>query len=436
MRILLILLSLLINSAIWILNRFGFGGTALPGLGVEKYVPGFVRLYAKYYDKVIFITGTNGKTTTQLALGNILDQAGTRIVSNSSGSNMFRGIASTLLSSGVPFWGRSLKSILLCEVEEATMPVITKYIQPDYIVITNLFRDQLDAYGELDKTAEYIRLACTNCPKATIIANTDDPQVTPIIQSLANPQMSFSLGVYAQDFPYEGKQSASTKRADFVVENIIVNDDLSTRSKISDSSSNSQFDLSFTPPGIYNVYNALAAYTTASKMGINHKQIVEGICSTKSPFGRGEIIQIPKQDGDLLIHIILVKNPAGFSKVWEMVSQLTKPIDIVLGLNDNIADGKDVSWIWDIAFEKSSPLNSIRNVHFTGTRAQDMALRFKYADINVMNKYISNDIGKCLTDVIQKGDVNRHCYMLLTYTTTNEMRDALSKIVSLSKFTT
>ena len=436
MRILLILLSLLINSAIWILNRFGFGGTALPGLWVEKYAPSLVRQYAKFYDKVIFVTGTNGKTTTQLTIHNILDKAGKYVVCNSSGSNMMRGIASVLLASGVPSKSKSTHSILLCEVEEATMPIVTQYIQPDYIVMTNLFRDQLDAYGELDKTAQYLRTSCLNCPNSIIIANIDDPQLAMILQSVPNSKTLFSLGTYAKDFPYEGKIPADAVKSNITVVNIIVNDDLSTRSRLIDMSNDSQLDLTFIPPGIYNVYNALAAYATAKDLGVSQDQIIDGIQTTKSPFGRGEVVQIPKEDGNISIHILLVKNPAGFSKVWEMVSHLTEPIDIVLGLNDNIADGKDVSWIWDITFENSPSINSIRNIHFTGTRAQDMALRFKYADINVMNKYISNNIDKCLTDVIQKGDHNRHCYMLLTYTTTNEMRESLKKFVTISKFTT
>ncbi len=178
------------NCFVGVLRFLGFGGTALPGIWVEKYYPALISQYAKYYKKVIFITGTNGKTTVQFALGKVLESAGYKVTGNFSGSNMLRGIATTLLAGGIPH--EDTNSMLLCEVEEATMPKLTKYIHPDMIIVTNMYRDQLDAYGELDKTAEYIKNACQNSPDALLILNSDDPIITTLSAGLPHKKVMYS----------------------------------------------------------------------------------------------------------------------------------------------------------------------------------------------------------------------------------------------------
>lgn len=411
-----------------LLQTFGMGGTTLPGLWIEKYMPSLVANYAKHYHKIVFTTGTNGKTTTQSALATILSDAGFKVVGNMSGSNMLRGIATTLLTAGIP---RSPKTVLLCEVEEATMPFLTTLAQPDIILITNMYRDQLDAYGELDKTAEYIQKACLNCPNALLVLNNDDPIVSSLSEALPHKKLTFSLGEDAAEFQYEGAKR-NVHKSDLLVRSIIVNEDLSTLSDV-DIVGN-RVTLTFRPPGKYNVYNALGACAAAHALGVSNESIISALAKVEPPFGRGETVDIRAQGKMLTFQIFLVKNPAGFSQVWNMLIDTTKATNLILGLNDNIADGRDVSWIWDIILQHFTRSDIPQLISCTGTRAYDMALRLKYADIGGTSQHITPDISACLDNMIQKSADGRRCFVLMTYTAMNQFRVALSRYTNLSPY--
>lgn len=451
------LISLVVNGLIGLLRFLGFGGTALPGIWVEKYYPSLISHYAKHYKKVIFITGTNGKTTVQLALGKTLESVGYKVTGNFSGSNMLRGIATTLLSAGVP--RRSANTVLLCEVEEATMPKLTELVRPDMIVVTNIYRDQLDAYGELDKTAEYIKKACQNSPDATLVLNGDDPVIAEFTKALPHKKVTYSLGEYAKQFQYEGSiedvheiassvQSAidtprndvsrethhkDRPQPDMVTNSIILNDDLSTESQV--ESRGKTISVNFKPPGMYNVYNALATYTTAQELGIQEESIILALATVQPPFGRGETVSFQKDGKKLTFQIFLVKNPAGYSQVWDMLSRIKMPFNLILGLNDKIADGRDVSWIWDIELTPLVHTDSLQLISFTGRRAYDMALRLKYAEISSTSHSVIPDITSSLENTMQKSTDGRHTFVLMTYTAMNQFRSALGKYVTLLPYT-
>ncbi len=498
-------LTVVTRSVIRVSQWLGFGGTALPGVWVEKYFPSLISRYAKHYKKIIFITGTNGKTTVQLALGKVLGSAGYRVTGNFSGSNMLRGIATTLLAAGIPTQDMS---VLLCEVEEATMPIITRYIHPDSIVITNMYRDQLDAYGELDKTAEYIKTACQNSPDATLVLNGDDPVIIRLSTALPHKKTTYSLGEYAKQFQYEGSPDdmheiassvqstidtprndasreshnenslsfsikvntptpASSSRPpvtgmegslsadsadsvgmtgisnnetrtrdrtpDIIARSIVVNDDLSTESQV--ESRGKTISLHFKPPGMYNVYNVLAVYTVAQGFGMQDDTIISTLANVQPPFGRGELVTFRK-DGKLhIFQIFLVKNPAGYSQVWEMLRQIKTPFNLILGLNDNIADGRDVSWIWDIELGQFAHSDTVQLVSFTGRRAYDMALRLKYAEIAATTQNITPDIPTSLENILQRSTDGRRTFVLMTYTAMNQFRTALGQYVTLLPYT-
>lgn len=446
------LISLLVNGLIGILRLLGYGGTALPGLWVEKYAPWLISLYAKQYSKIILITGTNGKTTTQLALLKILEAADLKAVANISGSNMLRGIATVLMMAGNV---QRARSVLLCEVEEATMPRLTTLLSADIIIVTNMYRDQLDAYGELDKTAEYIKKACQNNPNATLILNGDDPVVAQFSNALAHKKVFYSLGAYAQEFQYEGriedtheiassvqsmidtprndrlnaKSVGEKKVPELLIKSITLNNDLSTESEF--SYQGVDIKAGFKPPGVYNVYNLLASYAAAQILSLSNEQIMRGLASVQAPFGRGEVVTFERNGRSLMFQIFLVKNPAGYSQAWNMLSEVQTPFNLILGLNDQIADGRDVSWIWDIQLKVLPRPDLLQLIAFTGRRAHDMALRMKYAGIAGTGHDIIIDIQHCLDNVVQKTNDGRPCFVLMTYTAMNEFRSALGKYVTM-----
>jgi UDP-N-acetylmuramyl tripeptide synthase len=402
----------------------GKNGTSLPGLWVERYAPALIGHYGRRYTHTVLITGTNGKTTTQHTLETILTEAGYRVVNNASGSNMLRGIASALMQAGPAHH----KSMLLLEVEEGTMPRLTRHLKADVIVITNLFRDQLDAYGELHTTARYIRTACEHCPDATLVINSDDPLVTDLVHSLSHRIVTYGIAPeYRTSIPYEGEvqNSPKTVHARLIEIGIDLSSVITCDDHIDDKGS--ECLIHFQPPGIYNVYNALAAYAVGRLFHLSHRSIINAIELVKPPYGRGEKIEFQHQGKTFSFHTFLVKNPAGFGQVWQLIRQISDQ-DLIIGLNDQIADGRDVSWIWDIDLEKSLPGGpNINSICFTGRRAYDMALRFKYAEITSSQKNIEPDIAQCIESCISNPHTSGKFTLLLTYTAMNQVRHVLSK---------
>lgn len=426
--------SLMVNIFVRALRILGFGGTALPGIWVEKYYPSLLSQYAKLYKTTIFITGTNGKTTVQIALKKVLESAGYEVTGNFSGSNMLRGIATTLLARGIP--KQSANSILLCEVEEATMPKISQFVHPNIIVVTNMYRDQLDAYGELDKTAEYIKSACLSSPSATLVLNSDDPVITKLSTKLPHKRTTYSLGEYAKQFQYEGSlpptERATATTSQVTATHIKLNADLSTETSV--ATHDKTIKLTFQPPGVYNVYNALAVIAVGQVLGIQDDDIVDSLAQTQTPFGRGETVSLTKDGKNLVFQIFLVKNPAGYSQVWDMLRAIHTPFNLILGLNDNVADGRDVSWIWDINLTPFVRPDNLQILSFTGKRAHDMALRLKYAEIEATTQDSIPSITTCLESMIQKSADGRHTFVLMTYTAMNQFRSALGQYVRISSF--
>ncbi len=431
MIVLLYLLTGITRIFVWLLQLVGKSGTSLPGLWVERFVPALIGQYARRYNHIIFITGTNGKTTTQHTLETILVGSGYTIVNNASGSNMLRGIASTLMRAG-PI---GHKRILLLEVEEGTMPRLALYVKADIIIITNLFRDQLDAYGELHTTSRYIRSACELCPRATIIINGDDPLVTNLVHGLPHRIVTYGIAPeYRSSLSYEGevKETPKTVHARLIE----INADLSSLITCDDriDGTGSECLIHFQPPGIYNAYNALAAYSAGRLFHLTHRALITAIEQVKPPYGRGEKITFLYQGNPRSFHIFLVKNPAGFGQVWQLIQRVPDQ-NLIIGLNDQIADGRDVSWIWDVDLEKAlSRASKIHSIYFTGRRAHDMAVRFKYAEITVSHTYIQPDITRCIESCISDPAGSQDYTLLLTYTAMNHVRQVLSKYSSIRSY--
>lgn len=422
-------------------------GSALPGLVAQKIDPNLItKLADKIPGGIILVTGTNGKTTTSKMIAGILETSGKKVIYNFSGSNLSRGIASFLIQH-TNFWGTRMKGdIGLFEVDEATMPEIIALVRPKAVVVTNLFRDQLDRYGEVDKTAQIIGKALSLAPEAKVILNTDDPLVASLssfnqnvlyfgiddnYETLSkgaidsrncvscgaeldfNPRFFGHLGNYICPKCGEArpKLDYSLTNLRFTVENSIA-----TLSK-----PQGKVEISIQLPGLYNLYNALAASALCDFLGVSGEIISQALEGISAAFGRMEKIDLP--DGKR-IFLMLVKNPTGFTQTIETLTFDKKQKTILVALNDNFADGTDVSWIWDAELEIIH--DYVKNTVVSGIRGEDMQLRLKYADFNMQEVSLEKDLGQALEKGITQLQQGETLYVLPTYTAMLELRRILA----------
>ena len=421
------------------------GGTTLPGLLAEKIDPNIItKLSNKLLYGVILITGTNGKTTTAKMLAAILSANGLDVIYNSSGSNLSRGIAS-FLSLNSNIFGTKIKGdIAIFEVDEATMPEITKKVVPKLILVTNLFRDQLDRYGELNTTASIISSAIEIVPESILVLNADDPLVANLNNH--NHQVRYfgindsietkSHGAIdsknclkcGKELDYEHRYfghlgdykcpecSWKRPRLDYSLSNLELSVD---RSKAQFNFPENQVSLEIKLPGLYNLYNALAASAVASELAVKPETIRANIEKVTAAFGRMELVHIDKKK----IFLLLVKNPTGFTQVIETLCYDNKQKNLFFLLNDNFADGTDVSWIWDAELELLNKLST--KIVVSGIRAEDLVLRLKYADFNLCDIHMEKNIEKALEDALANIKDYETLYLLSTYTAMLEIRKIL-----------
>jgi UDP-N-acetylmuramyl tripeptide synthase len=424
-----ILLSKIITFFLRLL-RLG-GGTALPGLIFEKYFPESLSKLTSNYKKIIFITGTNGKTTTQQLLRHLLEFKKVHVASNISGANIFRGIAAAIVSDCNVF-GKAKSDIAVFEVEEATMPIITKIISPDYIIVTSLYRDQLDAYGEILQTREYILESIKQVPEAKIVLNGDDKNLSSIASEVKNKVVLFSIKDKRKDeifyekphFKFKGRKNIKKVYA----KDISIENDLSTRFSLYGFKVPIK-DLHFNSPGIQNIYNAVAACFIAKKIVRFGKSEIKAALSSFNPaFGRGEIIRINGKQ----VRLLLIKNPASFTANINMLKNVGA-LKLMILINDNIADGRDISWLWDSNIELLQKSN-IAWITISGIRASDMLLRLKYANINSLSTEIEPNISKALGISLAKLRDGEMLFILPTYTAMLEVRKAIGSIVKVKEF--
>jgi lipid II isoglutaminyl synthase (glutamine-hydrolysing) len=370
------------------------GGTTVPGKLLWKVHPGAVdRLAARLPLGSALISATNGKTTTAAMTAEILRDR-VRLAHNSSGANLVSGVASTLLSSARAELG-------LFEVDEAALPEVAERVRPRAICLGNLFRDQLDRYGELEHVADGWRRAVQAlAPEAALALNGDDPVVgdlardrRAIVFGVDDPSVARTSLQHAADSkycvrcgaPYEYAAAYVGHLGDYrcaacgharpqlhvVARDVRLGGLESAAFRLETSAGVREVRLRL--PGLYNVYNALAAAALAGALGASLDEIVSGLERFSAAFGRFERINV----GDRSLLMLLIKNPAGANEVVRTLVEGGAPSLAVIALNDAIADGRDVSWIWDVDFEPL--LAALDRVVVTGDRAAELALRFKYA---------------------------------------------------------
>jgi lipid II isoglutaminyl synthase (glutamine-hydrolysing) len=420
------------------------GGTTAPGRLLLRLSPdALTRMARDLDDGSVLVSATNGKTTTSAMLAACLEASGRPVVHNRAGSNMAWGVATALLDAG------ALPGQLgLFEVDEAWLPSVADQVGPRLLLLSNLFRDQLDRYGELELIADrWAELVERLDGRASFVLNADDPliadlgrerqrvtyfgveddsQALPGMQHAADSKHCRNCGhAYIYEAVYLGHMgryrcpNCGRERPTAQVAATRVRLDGMTGSRVELRTPQGPLELRLPLPGLYNVYNAVAAVATALELGVPLATAGEALEGFGGAFGRVETIAV----GGKQMSILLVKNPAGANEVLRTLTLEDGGLDLWLGLNDRIADGRDVSWIWDADFETLA--GRVTHAICAGTRAEEMALRLKYAGIDAEIE-VERDLERSLDRAVATAGGER-LYALPTYTALLELRDLLSR---------
>jgi len=415
------------------------GGTNFPGKIALKLDKDILKTIANNYE-VILITGTNGKTTTTSMIYNIIKQSNKPVITNNTGANMYTGIVACFISN-YSFKKSIEKKIAVIEVDEANLKFVTEYITPKIITITNLFRDQMDRYGEVYTTLKKILVGIEKVPTSTLIFNGDESLLGNL--NLKNDIKYYGFGIKINEnkvvdinadakfctvckAPYQYNFITYNHLGDFYCTNCGYKRPELTYfvDKIVDINTggstvfinNKEYYIN--QPGTYNIYNALCAYSVTKELGIEDNIIKRSLKTVASSFGRQETLNI---DG-IEVKIILVKNPAGYDEAVNTINLDKRKINLSLLLNDNYADGKDVSWIWDVNFERLTDLN-IDKIMISGIRLYDMAIRLKVAGFSSDSFLLCKDEETLLNEIkVCNGEI---VYVLATYTAMINLRKFL-----------
>ncbi len=418
--------------AIWAAKLAGIAGRLLgkksssgPGTIALKLCPDLIRILSKSITKGIVVTcGTNGKTTTNNLLNTALRKDGYTTVCNDLGANMISGIATAFVNA-CNLTGTLRADWAVLEIDEASARRVFAHLTPHYMIVTNLFRDQLDRYGEIDMTMELLNEAIDMADGVKLILNGDDPltarfgegrdavyfgiseQVLPQTEETKEGRFCAKCGKeqayhyvhYSQlgDYycPHCGHKRPSI---DFDAKNV----DLSGSMKF--TINNTPIDVNYR--GFYNIYNILAVYSALSVMGLSTLHFHQLLEEYKPQIGRMELIDLGKP-----FILNLAKNPAGFNQAIQTVMLDKRKKDVIVAVNDMPSDGQDISWIWDVDFEKLKDEN-LNTLTTAGSRVYDLALRFRYANIEV----------DCITQNMRRALENCRntdaevCYVLVNYT--------------------
>jgi lipid II isoglutaminyl synthase (glutamine-hydrolysing) len=418
-------------------RRTGRGGTSLPGKLLLRLDAHAIHRLSRGLARSAVISATNGKTTTAAMVSSILERGGSRLVHNRAGANMAGGIAAAL-ADGAGDTG-------LFEVDEFWLAQVVAELQPTALLLGNLFRDQLDRYGELETIADRWATVAASTPGTSLVLNADDPLVADLGRDRAD--VSY-FGVEDDAMALAGMQHASDSKhcrrcgAPYHYDAVFLGHlgryhcdacgqtrppaAIAARRVTLDGIRGARFEL-VTPdgradvalplPGLYNVYNALGAAALTLTLGAPLEDVVRGLQTASAAFGRAETVRV----GDRDLSIMLVKNPAGANEVLRTLALEEGEHDLLAMLNDNIADGRDVSWVWDADFEVLAP--RVRRATCSGTRAAEMALRLKYAGVPVDRLAVEPGLAAGLDRALAGGD--GRLFALPTYTAMLALRDLL-----------
>lgn len=421
------------------------GGTTLPGLLLSRLRPQATEEMARAVPNgVILLSGTNGKTTTARLIRAALDASGAQVVANTAGSNLERGVATALLNAKQP-------DIALFEVDEAAVPTLVEQTRPRVVVLMNLFRDQLDRYGELEHLAQRWRSVVADLdPDATLVYNADDPAVAEIGAEHPN---SVAYGIEdpllgRETLPHAADNTNCRRCGSPLQYQMITIGHLGqwacpscglTRPKpdvkaasvefqgmdgqqIAISTASGSIDVSLRLPGLPNAYNAVAAAATALAVGLTPATISGALAERGAAFGRAEHINV----GTRRVTTLLAKNPAGANENIRMVLNESCPLHLLVLLNDRTADGRDISWIWDVDYELLLGDSRLASLTLGGTRAHDLALRFRYATGGPTDFSVLPEPSAAFDAALAACGAGGRVYVLPTYTAMLDFRRVLA----------
>ncbi|MPZ13835.1 MAG: DUF1727 domain-containing protein [Chloroflexi bacterium] len=438
------------RAAAFASRRFGRGGgTVLPGHVVPRIHPHAVdRVIDQLPHGTVLLSGTNGKTTTTRMISHIATGSGLHPIHNRSGANLMTGIVTAIVLNA-DLRGRPRGDIGVFEADEAQVPAAVEAVRPRVLALLNIFRDQLDRYGEVDLVARIWRDAVARLdPEATLVLNVDDPLAAQVASAARGPVVTFGLQVQSVGSP-ELSHEADKRlcpmcghrlqytwsyfghighylcqacgwhrpRPDVSIERIDTGRD--GRMELTMRTGAGELSTVLPLPGVYNAYNALAAVSVCQVLGLPTPAIAEGLRTFTAVFGRQERVHV----GEGSIVLALVKNPVGFNQVlsWGFGSSSL----FVIAVNDLLADGTDVSWLWDVDFEPLA--GSVERIVCTGLRAQDMALRLKYALASPSQIVTEPRVDRAVDMAVQAAAAGGHVVVFPTYTAMLTIRRELQR---------
>ena len=438
------------NTVRRMLRLLGHGGTNLPGLLALRLCPTLPALLSRGV-RILAVSGTNGKTTTCHMIAAGLEAAGIPFIANRSGANLRAGVTAELAANIRR--GRPVKRVAVLECDEAALRTLAGDLKPEIMVFTNVFRDQLDRYGEVTHTLSELETAAQAAPEAVLCLNADDSLIASLSLKSSNPLHFYGVGVsvpHAHEersdapncvrcghrYEYEYRTYAHLggffcpecgwRRPETDVEVAEIRAMDREGSDVTLRIGGSSVPLRVPLPAVYNIYNALAAACALDAFGADAGTIRASMHAAAG-FGRMERFDIGKG-----VTMILVKNPAGFTQVLDHLAGLEEDFDLLCCLNDKAQDGRDISWIWDVPLEQLAAQNMrVCEVYVSGTRGAEMLLRLKHAGLPLPTLHLVEDDLAFLHSVIAG---ERPLVIVPTYTAMMRLRPVLAKRIGKSAF--